>query len=140
MLTFLRCSWVRRELNASRSVGGRRLAYAEFVGVLGLGRLALIVGFAGSIGLLGVARYRRALRCKTRRLHYFFAALLAFAAVPPLGVTGLFLFAYAGYCEDAGGPCAPDWWRPLGLALLIPIAVMIFVLGVSIHGFRRTRP
>jgi hypothetical protein len=84
-------------------------------------------------------RARWALRRQTQRLLFLFAALLAFATLPPLAVTAWVLAAYAGYCEDVGF-CSPEWWRPLGLALLLPLGIVVYVLAASVKGLRSTRP
>jgi heme A synthase len=100
--------------------------------------LGLVLGFAVSICLYLAARVGP-LRRQTQRLLFLFAALLAFATVLPLAATAWVLAAYAGHCEDVGF-CSPEWWRPLGLALLLPLGIVIYVLAASVKGFRSARP
>jgi hypothetical protein len=72
-----------------------------------------------------------------RRFLFAFAALASLVTAFLLALTGLFLMAYAGYCGDANSTCAPDSWRPLGLAVLGAAGAFVFLLVKSVRAVRR---
>ena len=71
-----------------------------------------------------------------RRALFALAGFLAFGTALGIAFTALFLIAYAGYCEDAGTACAPDWWRSIGVGLLLPTVGFLYLVARSIRGFR----
>ena len=74
-----------------------------------------------------------------RRFLFALAALASLVTALLAVITGLFLMAYAGYCEDADSSCAPDSWRPIGLAVMGVAGALLFLLVKSVREARRLR-
>ena len=62
--------------------------------------------------------------------------LIAFATAIPVGLTGIFLVLFSGYCEDVGY-CSPKWWVFVGFALLGVAIVLGGLMGRAIRDYRR---
>jgi drug/metabolite transporter (DMT)-like permease len=98
--------------------------------------LGLSVGGAAAIAAFTVAKCTTALSVQRRRLLFALAALTAFATAIGVGLTGIFLVLFSGYCEDVGY-CSPKWWAFVGLALLGVAIVLGGLMGRAIREYRR---
>ena len=98
--------------------------------------LALSVGGAAAITAFAAAKLSTALSVQRRRLLFGLAALLAFVTAIAVGLTGIFLVLFSGYCEDVGY-CAPKWWIFVGLSLLGVAIVLGGLMGRAIGEYRR---
>jgi lysylphosphatidylglycerol synthetase-like protein (DUF2156 family) len=76
------------------------------------------------------------LRSPHRRLLLATAAVASLVTAFAVAITGFFFVVYAGYCEDAGGPCTPKALAPIGLALFGVAGALLFLLVRSLIELR----
>jgi hypothetical protein len=98
--------------------------------------LGLSVSGAAAIAAFTAAKLSPALSVQSRRLLFALAALIAFTTAIGVGLTGIFLVLFSGYCEDVGY-CAPKWWVFVGLALFGVAILLGALMGRAIGEYRR---
>jgi hypothetical protein len=102
--------------------------------------LGLSFGVASSLAAFFTGHRASSFPARRRRLLFAAAALLSFGTAFPVGFTALFFFVFgaSGYCEDAGGPCAPSWWVLVGLSLFIVVGGLSYLVARAVKEYRRT--